>query len=153
MGFSAPFDCLGTRSVQSEFMTVDDSHEIRPNAIKVELLGLDGFGSSDLAWLDKDQRVAFEDSVADDGGDQTNSTADVCTNHVLHFHGFDDQQLLADAHLFAFAYFQTYDRALERRCDWNRVLRALRRSGPYSANRKTLSCRAPEALAQVQHGQ
>ena len=85
--------------------------------------------------------MALEDRVAARDGDRADDAADARLDHVLHLHGFHDQQLVAGAHHLAFAHRHADDRALHGGRDRNRVLgrcrlghalavAALRRSGP-----------------------
>src|SRR5713101_131528 len=68
--------------------------------------------------------MALEDSVTCGDHEPSHDPTQVGLDDVLHLHRLHDEELLALMHEITLAYVDTHNGALQRRCDWYRVLRS-----------------------------
>ena len=88
--------CLRARNVQAKGVPFDRLGKVRPYIVEILLNGLIGISISDIARLNKKQRVTLKHGIVFIATQQFYSAADWGCDHMLHLHGFHDQELLTE---------------------------------------------------------
>ena len=152
-GLPPPCNRLGPGGVHAEFMPLNDLSQVRTDIVEVNVGRFFYCRHRHLGLFDKGKRMAFKNRVSLTDGQLADNAARFSCDHMLHLHGFHDEELLADVHLVAFTDVQTDNRPLERSRDGHGPVRTAHLDGwcLYGRSRSHSSWRA-RRLAMLKHG-